>query len=144
MHLPSLFSVLSVSLSLSSLVAATTTEELPNGLKIEKIHTVDCERRTLSGDSIKVHYRGTLAESGKQFDASYDRGSPLSFMVGTGMVIQGWDQGLIGMCVGDKRKLTIPPELGYGNRAMGPIPAGSTLIFETELMEIEGVKKDEL
>ncbi|EEP77505.1 FK506-binding protein [Uncinocarpus reesii 1704] len=141
MHLPSLLSVLSF--SLASLAAASTVEELPNGLKIEKTHTVDCERRTARGDNIKVHYKGTLAESGKKFDASYDRGTPLGFMVGTGMVIQGWDQGLLDMCVGDKRKLTIPPELGYGNRDMGPIPAGSTLIFETELMEIED-KKDEL
>lgn len=55
-----------------------------------------------------------------------------------------WDEGLLDMCIGEKRKLTIPPELGYGQRAMGPIPAGSTLIFETELVSIQGVKKDEL
>ena len=55
-----------------------------------------------------------------------------------------WDEGLLDMCIGEKRKLTIPPELGYGNRDMGPIPAGSTLIFETELVSIHGVKKDEL
>ena len=79
------------------------------------------------GDTISVHYRGTLAADGKQFDASYDRGQPLSFAVGSGRVIKGWDEGLLDMCPGDKRKLTIPPEFGYGQRAMGPIPAGSTL-----------------
>ena len=58
-------------------------------------------------------------------------------------MIKGWDEGLLDMCIGDKRKLTIPPELGYGSRAMGPIPADSTLIFETELVGIEGVEKEE-
>ena len=76
---------------------------------------------------ILVHYRGTLQADGSEFDASYNRGQPLSFTVGKGQVIQGWDEGLLDMCVGDKRKLTIPPEFAYGERAMGPIPAGSTL-----------------
>ena len=89
-----------------------------------------------------MHYRGTLASTGKQFDASYDRGTPLTFTVGQGQVIKGWDDGLIGMCPGDQRKLTIPPELGYGDRGMGPIPAGSTLVFETELMGIEGLEQE--
>lgn len=93
---------------------------------------------------IQVHYRGTLESDGTEFDASYNRGQPLSFTVGKGQVIKGWDDGLLEMCIGDKRKLTIPPEFGYGQRAMGPIPAGSTLIFETELVAIEGVEKDEL
>jgi FK506-binding protein 2 len=74
-----------------------------------------------------VHYRGTLLATGAKFDASYDRNDPLQFTVGKGMVIKGWDEGLLDMCPGDKRKLTIPPEFGYGQRAMGPIPAGSTL-----------------
>ena len=104
----------------------------------------ECKRRTQPGDSISVHYRGTLEADGSEFDASYNRGQPLTFTVGKGQVIQGWDQGLLDMCIGDKRVLTIPPEYGYGERAMGPIPAGSTLVFETELMEIEGVEKDEL
>ncbi|KAG7005726.1 40S ribosomal protein S2 [Physcia stellaris] len=107
--------------------------------------TNDCKRKTQRGDSIQVHYKGTLASDGSKFDASYDRGQPLSFTVGKGMVIKGWDEGLLDMCIGDKRKLTIPPAFGYGDRAMGAaIPAGSTLIFETELMGIQGVDKDEL
>jgi len=89
-----------------------------------------------AGDSVEVHYRGTLA-SGKQFDASYDRGEPLPFRLGAGQVIAGWDQGVAGMCEGEKRTLTIPPELGYGERgAGGVIPGGATLVFETEMVKI--------
>lgn len=89
--------------------------------------TNECDRKTQRGDSISVHYRGTLASDGSEFDASYNRGQPLDFTVGKGQVIKGWDEGLLDMCIGDKRTLTIPPEFGYGERAMGPIPAGSTL-----------------
>ena len=78
-----------------------------------------------------------------EFDASYNRGQPLSFTVGKGMVIKGWDQGLLDMCPGEKRKLTIQPEWAYGSRGVGPIPANSVLIFETELVKIHGAK-DEL
>lgn len=113
-------------------------------LGIEVTTAVECTRKTVTGDTVSVHYRGTLASDGSQFDASYDRGSPLDFQLGKGRVIKGWDEGLLDMCIGEKRTLTIPPELGYGQRSMGPIPAGSTLIFETELMGIKGVKKDEL
>jgi FK506-binding protein 2 len=88
-----------------------------------------------------VHYRGTL-ENGKQFDASYDRGQPLNFTVGQGQVIKGWDEGLLGMKIGEKRLLTISPELGYGARGVGGvIPGNATLIFETELVGIKGVKR---
>lgn len=80
-----------------------------------------------TGDKIAVHYRGTLASTGSEFDASYNRGQPLTFHVGKGQVIKGWDQGLLDMCPGEKRTLTIQPEWGYGDRGMGPIPAGSTL-----------------
>ncbi|ERF71626.1 hypothetical protein EPUS_00615 [Endocarpon pusillum Z07020] len=116
-----------------------------DGPTIEVLKAVECDRKTKTGDTISVHYRGTLASDGSQFDASYDRGQPLTFEVGKGRVIKGWDQGLLDMCIGEKRKLTIPPELGYGQQNMGPIPAGSTLIFETELVGIKGVQgKDEL
>lgn len=122
-------------------------------------------RKTAVGDKISMHYRGTLPnDGGKQFDASYDRGEPLSFTLGAGQVIKGWDQGLVDMAVGEKRTLTIPPELGYGSRGFpGAIPPNSVLSkylwiyriadddlltwgdhaeFETELVSIKG--KDEL
>jgi FKBP-type peptidyl-prolyl cis-trans isomerase len=90
-----------------------------------------------SGDTLTVHYVGTLA-NGTKFDSSYDRGQPFTFRLGARAVIAGWDQGLVGMRVGGKRRLTIPPALGYGSRANGPIPADSTLIFVVDLLSIEG------
>jgi FKBP-type peptidyl-prolyl cis-trans isomerase len=89
-----------------------------------------------AGNTIQAHYTGTLT-NGEKFDSSYDREEPLSFKLGVGQVIQGWDQGIVGMKVGGKRRLTIPPELGYGSRAVGPIPANSTLVFEVELVGVK-------
>ena len=88
------------------------------------------------GNTAVVHYTGILLD-GAKFDSSLDRGQPFSFTLGSGQVIQGWEQGILGMQVGEKRKLTIPPELGYGSQAVGPIPANSTLVFEVELLEIK-------
>ncbi|KAH8904792.1 hypothetical protein BR93DRAFT_960874 [Coniochaeta sp. PMI_546] len=111
-------------------------------LKIEVTLSVVCDRKTHAGDSISVNYRGTFT-NGTEFDSSYGQDSegPFSFNLGAGEVIQGFDQGLLDMCIGEKRKLTIPPRLGYGDHTVGPIPANSTLIFYTELMGIEGVPK---
>jgi len=88
------------------------------------------------GDTIVVHYVGTL-ENGAKFDSSRDRGEPTEFKLEEGGLIQGWIEGIPGMKVGGIRKLTIPPELGYGSQDLGTIPANSTLIFEVELMEIK-------
>ncbi|KAK2606379.1 Peptidyl-prolyl cis-trans isomerase fpr2 [Conoideocrella luteorostrata] len=125
---------------LSVLAAATKGLAAADELKIGIAHKVECDRTTQKGDVISMHYKGTL-DSGKKFDSSYDRGQPLTFTLGAGQVIKGWDQGLIDMCIGEKRTLTIPPELAYGERGIGPIPPGSTLVFETELVGIDGVPK---
>lgn len=89
-----------------------------------------------SGDSITVHYAGTLPD-GTKFDSSHDRNQPFSFTLGEGKVIQGWEEGIVGMKVGGKRVLAIPSNLAYGNRIVGPIPANSTLVFVVELLSKE-------
>lgn len=90
-----------------------------------------------SGDTIIINYSGTLL-NGTKFDSSYDRGQPFQTQIGVGQVIKGWDQGLIGMKVGGKRRLTIPSSLAYGERgAGGVIPPNATLIFDLELLEVK-------
>ncbi|KAK1676508.1 FKBP-type peptidyl-prolyl cis-trans isomerase [Colletotrichum godetiae] len=132
--------LLSLGLLASSAVSFVAAAD---DLKIDVTQEVECDRKTKNGDKLTMHYRGTLQADGKQFDASYDRGTPFSFKIGSGQVIKGWEQGLLDMCIGERRTLTIPPELGYGPRGMGPIPGGSTLVFETELVGIDGVPKPE-
>lgn len=109
---------------------------VPKGLQITTLQDGTGEGAK-SGDVVTVNYTGTLPD-GKVFDSSIPRGEPFVFNLGTGQVIKGWDQGLIGMKVGEKRKLVISPELGYGNRGAGggTIPPNATLIFEVEMLKI--------
>ena len=103
-----------------------------------------CTTRSRTGDRLSMHYTGTL-EDGTEFDSSIPRKQTFDFTLGAGQVIKGWDQGLLNMCEGEKRKLVVPSDLGYGDRGAPPkIPGGATLIFEVELMKINRKETDEL
>jgi len=111
----------------------TTTD---SGLKYEDLSEGDGMLCTGRGQTAIVHYTGWL-EDGTRFDSSLDRNDPFSFPIDCSYVIPGWDEGVIGMKVGGKRRLTVPPELGYGERGAGDIiPPNATLIFEIELLEL--------
>uniref|UniRef100_A0A8R1I2P3 peptidylprolyl isomerase n=1 Tax=Caenorhabditis japonica TaxID=281687 RepID=A0A8R1I2P3_CAEJA len=97
----------------------------------------NCEQKSRKGDQLHMHYTGTLLD-GTEFDSSRTRNQEFTFTLGQGMVIKGWDQGLLNMCVGERRILTIPPHLGYGERGAPPkIPANAVLKFDVELMKID-------
>jgi FKBP-type peptidyl-prolyl cis-trans isomerase FkpA len=114
----------------------TMSEKITDsGLKYEDLVEGDGEQAA-AGQRVSVHYTGWLLD-GEKFDSSLDRNQPFDFSLGKGMVIQGWDEGVAGMKVGGKRRLTIPPQLGYGQRgAGGVIPPNATLVFEVELLAI--------
>ncbi|XP_076312743.1 peptidyl-prolyl cis-trans isomerase FKBP2-like [Tachypleus tridentatus] len=121
----------------------STTTSKPKKLQIGiKKRPETCDKKSRKGDVLHMHYKGTL-EDGTEFDSSYKRDQPLTFTLGSGQVIRGWDQGLLGMCEGEKRKLVIPSDLGYGASGAPPtIPGDATLIFEVDLVKIE--RKTEL
>ncbi|KAI0066122.1 hypothetical protein BV25DRAFT_1821008 [Artomyces pyxidatus] len=123
----------------SLLVSANEANEAPTVLKIETTHLPDsCTTKAQKGDAIKVHYTGKLFSNGNKFDSSVDRGQPLPLTLGVGQVIKGWDEGLVGMCVNEKRTLTIPPDMAYGSRGFGSvIPANSALVFDVELVALD-------
>ena len=113
--------------------------ELEGGLIVENF-AEGTGREAKAGDEVAVHYTGTL-DDGTTFDSSAKRNKPITFVLGSGRVIKGWDQGIEGMKVGGLRRLTIPPELGYGERGKGKIPANARLTFTVELMRVRDAPK---
>jgi FKBP-type peptidyl-prolyl cis-trans isomerase len=114
----------------------TPVPPAPTKLETED-KVVGTGREAKTGDTVHVQYTGTLM-NGTKFDSSYDHGgTPFKFTLGKGEVIKGWDQGVVGMKVGGKRKLRIPADLGYGAKGSGPIPANAGLLFDVELVSID-------
>jgi FKBP-type peptidyl-prolyl cis-trans isomerase FkpA len=121
----------------TNVMPSTTTA---SGLQIEEL-AIGSGNSATAGQKVSVHYTGWLTQNGNKgtkFDSSHDRGEPFIFPLGKGHVIKGWDEGVAGMKVGGKRKLTIPPALGYGARgAGGVIPPNATLMFDVELLAVK-------
>ncbi|GAA3286839.1 FKBP-type peptidyl-prolyl cis-trans isomerase [Arthrobacter citreus] len=110
--------------------------EAPSELRIEDIVVGD-GREAKAGDTVSTHYVGVAFSTGEEFDASWNRGTPLDFRVGVGQVIEGWDQGLLGMKVGGRRRLEIPAHMAYGDRGAGSAVApGESLIFVVDLLGV--------
>ncbi|KAH7108364.1 hypothetical protein BKA62DRAFT_764420 [Auriculariales sp. MPI-PUGE-AT-0066] len=143
MRVTFLFAPLVAALSALAKENAEVTE-----LGIETTHKPeDCTRVAAKGDKIKaswaVHYTGTLYTTGAKFDSSRDRNSPFELTLGVGQVIKGWDEGLVGMCEGEKRILTIPADKAYGSRGFGTIiPAGSALLFDVEMVSLPPARQE--
>ena len=121
--------------------AEKPTVTIPQGDPPDQLHLEDLAvgdgPDAVSGRNVMVHYVGVAWSNGRQFDASWDRGETFDFRLGAGQVIQGWDQGVAGMKVGGRRRITIPPELGYGSHgAAGVIKGGETLVFVVDLLGV--------
>ncbi|MBL8786055.1 MAG: FKBP-type peptidyl-prolyl cis-trans isomerase [Deltaproteobacteria bacterium] len=108
----------------------------PAALQIED-RVVGEGAEAVSGKNVVVHYVGVSWSTGKEFDASWERRKTFSFRLGAGNVIKGWDQGVLGMKVGGRRQLVIPPDLGYGARGVGPIKGNETLVFVVDLLDVQ-------
>ncbi|GMM58259.1 peptidylprolyl isomerase family protein [Maudiozyma humilis] len=102
----------------------------------KEIPVAECKIKAAAGDLVSVHYTGKFLDNGEVFDSSYDRNSPITFKLGSGQVIKGWDQGILGMCVGEERTIRIPSDLAYGKRgAAGVIPPDADMVFDVKLMD---------
>lgn len=129
--------IFSVTTVLAFIAASTAVlaKEPPTKLQIgikKSVPASECKIKSQSGDKLSMHYTGVLWD-GKKFDSSLDRGQPFEFTIGVGQVIKGWDEGLLDMCIGEKRKLQIPSDKAYGERgAGGSIPPGAALVFDGE------------
>jgi FKBP-type peptidyl-prolyl cis-trans isomerase len=147
--LPTLAAVLLATLCLQAARFAPATEAAgekrttPSGLTIIEVKQMTEPQTARAGDIVWIHYTGRLQSNGQKFDSSHDRTDPqtgltvpIYFVLGKGQVIKGWDEGLVGMKVGDKRQLIIPPKLGYGEKGSsgGEIPPNATLVFDVELV----------
>ncbi|KAI1795723.1 hypothetical protein LXA43DRAFT_991872 [Ganoderma leucocontextum] len=113
--------------------------QAPTELKIDRTYVPeDCKATSQKGDRVHMHYTGKLWSNGNKFDSSLDRGNTFPVTLGAGQVISGWEEGLKGMCQGEKRTLTIPPAMAYGSRGFGSvIPPNSALVFDVELVQLE-------
>ena len=122
---------------MSSKPSITIPQELPPSALVIDDEIIGSGEEAKSGRNVSVHYVGVAWSSGKQFDASWDRNEPFDFRLGAGQVIAGWDQGVAGMKVGGRRKLTIPPQMGYGDYGAGSvIKGGETLVFVVDLLNV--------
>ena len=129
-------SVLALLVGLAGCGADTPTTP-DSGVIVSEDLVVGTGATAVAGDTVTVHYIGTFT-NGTKFDSSYDRGQPYTFPVGVGQVIPGFDQAVVGMKVGGKRRVTIPPSLAYGSQGQGAIPPNSTLKFDIDLVSIQG------
>lgn len=119
---------------LLSVAIAGSLEDLQIGITKK---ATQCNERAFPGDIVNVHYTGYFRDNEKQFDSSYSRGEPISFTLGSGQVIYGWDQGLIGTCVGEERKIQIPSKFAYGESGVpGVIPPNADMVFDVKLVSI--------
>jgi peptidylprolyl isomerase len=118
-------------------VSITPINATPPATLVKKDIAKGHGKKAKAGDTVTVQYYGALYQNGSEFDASWDRHQPFSFPLGAGQVIPGWDKGVVGMKVGGRRVLTIPPNLGYGPQGSGPIPPNATLVFVVDMLKIK-------